>query len=255
MKNLTIIGRRGSRSRKYISKEAGIPLYNGIAKSDIIINYGLAGKALESFFNRYKSSRNIPMINRFIGCSKYTAIKDAESEGILVPESRMSLGILSPTKGWIEKRIHSSQGIGIKAATRRSTIPGKYYQKMITDRKFELRVHAFLWLSESEWSMQKRVGPADQIAWNFHQGGRFITVKNPNGYAVFKNAKEIAKKILEVRHMAFGAVDLIVTNNMEVYFIEVNSSPGFTELSGPIYFSAMTALKSMPYKNVRKFAR
>jgi glutathione synthase/RimK-type ligase-like ATP-grasp enzyme len=126
---------------------------------------------------------------------------------------------------------------------------------MIDDRRFELRVHSFLWIPQDEWRLHKRLGPADQIAWNFHQGGHFQTVRHPDKYKVFTEAREIARKILEMRKMAFGAVDLIVDNNMEVYFIEVNASPGFTELSQGIYVDAINRLVELPVKEIKKYGR
>jgi hypothetical protein len=172
-----------------------------------------------------------------------------------VPESRVTLPRTARLSNWIEKRYHSSQGNGICKARGRGRITGKYYQEMVDDRRFELRVHAFLWVPEDEWSLHKRLGPDDQIAWNFHQGGYFQTVRYPNKYRVFMEAKEIARKILEMRKMAFGAVDLIVDNNMKVYFIEVNASPGFTELSQGIYIDAMNRLASMTPRQAAKFGR
>lgn len=249
MAKLSIIGKKGSKSKLAIAKNARIPLYKG-RNTDAIINYGLAGDKLSRFFTKYPRARKVLMINKQIGVSKYTAVKDAEAAGILVPESRLTLPTRSKMSDWIEKRLHSSQGKGIQAARRKVKMMGKYYQRMIADRRFELRVHAFLWVPQDEWKLHKRLGPADQIAWNFHQGGHFANVNQPNKYKVFLDAKDIAMKVLEIRRMAFGAVDLIVDNDMNVYFIEVNSTPGFTEYSQQIYFDAMSALKALPAKKL-----
>lgn len=253
MANLKIIGKKRSKSRKDITDATGINLYTGQKKIDAIINYGLAGKSLNQFFRKYPYAKHIPIINKYVGRSKYLAIKDAESEGILVPESRLFLPKSSRMSSWIEKRIHSKQGIGICKATKRSRLLGKYYQKMISDRQYELRVHTFLWIPQDEWCIHKRVGHDDQIAWNFHQGGHFQTIYGQNNEDIFIEAKNIAKKILNIRRMAFGAVDLIIDNKMKIYFIEINSSPGFSELSADIYFNAMTKLKNMSSRKVMKF--
>jgi glutathione synthase/RimK-type ligase-like ATP-grasp enzyme len=126
---------------------------------------------------------------------------------------------------------------------------------MIDDRRFELRVHAFSWIPQEQWRINKRHGPANQIAWNFAQGGHFSNVRSPNGYKVFREAKEIAAKILEIRSMEFGGVDLIVDNKMRVYFIEVNASPGFEDLNRQIYIDAFSKLKDMSAAQVRRLAR
>ena len=251
-----IIGRKGSKSRKAISDQTGIRLFTGKGKApDVIVNYGLAGRKLDAFLRKTPKANEIPIVNKYVGRPKHLAIRDAEKVGVLVPETRLSLPRTARLSDWIEKRMHSSQGLGIKEATRRGQLLGKYYQRMIKDRRYELRVHAFLWLPDSEWVINKRVGPADQIAWNFHQGGHFKSVYHPNKYKVFKGAKDISKKVLEVRGMAFGAVDLIVDNEMKVYFIEVNSSPGFSVFSEGVYVGAMNELKALSAREARKFGR
>lgn len=251
-----IIGRKGSKSRKTISEHTGIRLFTGKGKApDVIVNYGLAGRKLDAFLRKTPKAKEIPIINKYVGRPKHLAIRDAEKAGVSVPETRLSLPRTANLSDWIEKRMHSSQGLGIKQATHRGQLLGKYYQKMIKDRRYELRVHAFLWLPEDEWVINKRTGPASQIAWNFHQGGHFSSVRYPNKYKVFKEAKDISKKVLEVRDMAFGAVDLIVDNNMKVYFIEVNSSPGFSVFSEGVYVGAMNELKALPSREARKFGR
>lgn len=250
--NVRIIGKHGSKAKLGISKEAEIPLYKGQKGVDLVINYGLVPDKLEEFYRKWPSLRSIPMLNRHIGCSKYKAVKDAEGNNILVPETRMSLSIGADRSKWIEKRFHSSQGIGIRFARERQAPAGKYFQQFISDRRFELRVHAFDWIKPEEWVVHKRQGPSDQIAWNFHQGGHFRRVESPNKYNVFLKSKEIAEKILKIRHMQFGAVDLIVDNDMKIYFIEINSSPGFTEYSEHIYTDAMGKLKALSKSDLRR---
>jgi hypothetical protein len=246
---LAIIGKKGSKSKLAISKEAGIPLYNG-QKIDAIVNYGLAGDKLRRLFAKFPRAKTTPILNKQIGLSKYAAIKEAERSNILVPESKLTLPTGIKLSEWIEKKVHSSQGIGIQRARGRSKMLGKYYQKMISDRRFELRVHAFSWIPQEEWKINKRLGPADQIAWNFHQGGHFASVRYPNKYKVFTEAKDVARKIIDMRRMAFGAVDLIIDNDMRVYFIEVNSTPGFTEFNQAVYFDAMSKLKDLPVRKL-----
>lgn len=254
MADVRIVGKKGSKAKLAIVQNTDLRLYKG-GKADAIVNYGLPGQKLRAFLGRHPAARNTPVINRYVGVSKYTAVRDAASIDILTPESKLSLPRTARLSDWIEKRVHSSQGNGICAARGRGQIHGKYYQQMIDDRRFELRVHAFLWIPDDEWHLHKRLGPADQIAWNFHQGGYFQGVRYPNKYKVFADAKEISTKILKQRNMSFGAVDLIVDNHMRVYFIEVNASPGFTELSQGIYVDAFTRLSRLSVRQLAKFGR
>ena len=243
---VVIIGKNTSNAYKTIHKETGIPTYKkSYKKINAIINYGVTGQALYNFFRVHPTAKNIPMLNKFIGRSKLLAIKDAEKANILVPETKHSLSKEDKLNEWIEKRIHSYKGKGIKTAIKRKIIPGKYYQKIVTHRKYELRVHAFKWLPISEWVIQKRLGPKDQIAWNFHQGGHFVSIYNANSFNTFKEAINISKKILDIRKMSFGAIDFIVSQDLKIYFIEINSAPGFSELSAPIYINAFNVLKKI----------
>lgn len=254
MANVFIIGKKGSRSRLAIAKNTSVKLYKG-QKADAIVNYGLPGMKLRQSLRKYPSANNVPIINKYVGVSKLIAVQEAHKAGIIVPESKIALSRTNNADEWIEKRIHSSQGNGICAARGRNRITGKYYQKMIFDRRFELRVHAFLWVPQDNWTLSKREGPSDQIAWNYHQGGYFSTVRRPNSYRVFMEAKRISEEILKIRDMSFGAVDLIVDNTMKIYFIEVNASPGFTELNQSVYFDAMTQLASLSVKKVSNLGR
>lgn len=253
MAKITIIGKKGSLAVKSIIEGVNIQRYRGNKKGtvDLIVNYGLAGDRLASFFRMYPSAKRIPMLNKGIGRAKLSAIKDAENNGIKVPESKLTLPIKANVKDWIEKRQNSIGGIGIKQASKnRTRIPGKYFQRFIKDRRYELRIHTFSWTDN--WSVQKRHGKADEIAWNFHNGGMFSTVRNPEHYEVFRDAIEISKKILKIRHMSFGAVDFIVDKDLNIYFIEINSAPGFQELSKNIYINAFKALKDMKSIDIKK---
>ena len=249
--NLYIMGRRPSKAVLAIVKKTGIPRYRGKkSRADVLVNYGLAGTHADRFYKQFPSARRIPTINKHIGHSKLSVVNRAGKEGIRVPESKLKLGFRDRAKNFIEKRTNSIGGIGIKQATHKKPIPGKYYQEFIKDRIYELRVHAFKWTDD--WAVQKRVGPADSIAWNFKQGGHFITVGNPGGFKVFREAREISDQILDMLDMAFGAVDFIVDGDHNVYFIEINSAPGFTELSEHIYVGAFNELKDLSSKQFAK---
>lgn len=255
MATIKIIGKKGSQSRKDISANTPVKLYTGQRNVDTIVNYGLAGQRFIDFLKKYPSARSIPIINRNVGHSKYLVVKKAAEQNIEVPESLMSLPKTVRLSEWIEKKVNSSQGKGIIEARGRDKINGKYYQKMVEDRKFELRVHAFLWIKPEEWALHKRLGPDNQVAWNFHQGGHFQLVRYPNDYKIFLTAKDYSTRVLNMLGMAFGAADFIVDKNNRVYFIEINSSPGFTPLSEKIYYNAMTRLTEISTKELLKYGQ
>ena len=253
-KSIRIIGKRGSRARIAITKTTGIPLYKKKDGVLAIINYGLAGKALDRFFRKCPSAKSMPILNRYIGKSKYEVVNDADRKDILVPESRLSLTSKPKLGDWIEKKHHSIGGIGIIKARGRNRREAKYYQRFIKDRRYELRIHAFKWIDPSEWRVQKRLGKSSEIAWNYKNGGTFQTVRNTK-YNIFKEAIKMSEAILDLRKMAFGAVDFIVDKDGKVYFIEINSAPGFTELSQPIYVDAFKALTKVSNKEILRMSR
>lgn len=254
--NLKLIGKKGSKSAREIRRGTGIGIYKGnkVGKVDALINYGLAGVKFDEFMKHWPSAKSLPIVNRNVGHSKLSVCRRAKEKGIPVPESKLTLSKGDNTSDWIEKRTNSIGGIGIKQATSRSLPSGKYFQKFIDNRRYELRVHAFKWIPEEEWHLQKRVGKESEIAWNYHNGGKFITVNNPRSYNTFKEAAKIAGQILDMLGMAFGAVDLLVDSNHNLYFIEINSGPGFSELSKPIYIDAFTRLTKATQKEIRSLA-
>jgi hypothetical protein len=256
MSDVRLIGKKGSKACKEIRKEASILGYfkKPAVLPDALVNYGLAGTRLDEFFKRFPSARRLPIVNKNIGHSKLNVCNRAKKADIPVPESKQTLTGSDKVGDWIEKRTNSIGGIGIKKATKKGSIPGKYYQKFVSNRRYELRVHAFAWLSKSDWCIQKRLGKDDVIAWNYKNGGHFVTVRNPGSFKTFVQARDISEKILGMLNMSFGAVDFLVDSSYNLYFIEINSAPGFSELSKPIYVDAFTRLKQLPKKDVLKYA-
>jgi len=257
MVNIRLVGKKGSKACKEIRAGANIFGYfkRPAVLPDAIVNYGLSGDRLDSFFRRFPSARKIPMLNRNIGHSKLSVCSRANKKGIPVPESRTTLTMKHNKKDWIEKRTKSIGGIGICKARGKGSISGKYYQRFIDKRRYELRVHAFAWMPKETWSVQKRLGKADEIAWNYKNGGHFVTVHRPRSYDTFIQAEDISEKIMSMLGMSFGAVDFLVDNSQKIYFIEINSAPGFSELSKPIYVDAFTKLKQLNKKDLFKFVK
>jgi len=254
MAKIRIMGKKGSKACKEIIDKAGIPRYLGNKyQTDVLINYGLAGDRLAGYYVRFPSARKISTINKHVGYSKLNVINRAKSIGILTPDSKLALSKTDKKSEWIEKKFSSQGGKGICLARGKSALKGKYYQRFIKDRLYELRVHAFRWMDTESYKIQKRLGSKDEIAWNFSKGGHFVTVNNHNAYEVFIGAKEISRKMLDNLGMSFGAVDFIVDKERRLYFIEVNSAPGFSGLSDSIYINAFKKLKDLSKSKLLKY--
>jgi len=248
--HISIIGRPGSKAVSKIVKLTPLTRYS--SKCDILVNYGLAGERLQNFKDSHKSYHKKLILNEKIGFTKFKGIKLAADLDIKVPKSFLILPEEYKASNFLTKKMHSQGGIGIKLAKSHQAIPDKYYQEFIKNRKFELRIHGFLWQDSKEWEVQKRFGKEGEIAWNFHNGGRFQTVHNASG-GVFSSAKEAAVKMLKIMGMAFGAADFLVTDKNELYFIEMNSAPGFTEFSEKIYTNAFTKLTTITKAQISKY--
>lgn len=251
---IRIIGIKGSKSCKAIVEDTSIKRYFGNKyHTDMLINYGLCGQRLRDYYKKYPSAKKIPTINKHVGHSKFSAVNRVKDIGLLVPDSKLSLRKSDKLVDWIEKRFNSQGGYGICKARGRKRLARKYYQKFVKDRKYEMRVHAFKWINTKDWSVQKRHGKENEIAWNFNNGGYFSTVHNTN-LSIFQEAIKISDNVLDILGIAFGAVDLIVDIDNNIYFIEVNSCPGFQELSKGIYVEAFEKLKELSCKHLMKYA-
>lgn len=252
--NVRIIGKKGSKTCNLIVKEAGISRYTSKTnRANFLVNFGLAGNKQKQFLKRFPSARSIPTINKHVGYSKLNVVNRAKREGIEVPDSKLSLNKADKKSDWIEKGFNSVGGKGIREARGKHKMLGKYYQRFVEDRLYELRIHAFLWMDE--YRVQKRMGKASEIAWNFKNGGTFITVHNPKRYRVFEEAMEVSDKVLKMLGMSFGAVDFIVTKDYKLIFLEVNSAPGVSGLSDQIYIDAFKKLRTLSKKELKKYAR
>jgi len=247
---IRIMGKHKSNAVRTIVKEAGIPRYAGKKeKVDIIVNYGLAGSALQLYYKRFPSAKRIITLNNKVGHNKLRVMNIANKRDIKTPESKTSLDRRDKTADWIEKRYRSIGGAGICEARGRGKLQHKYYQKKIY-KIYELRVHIFNWMPET--IVQKRVGDPNEIAWNHRKGGVFQGIHN-QAAGVFEKASEISVNVLDMLDMNFGACDFLVDKDREIYFIEVNSAPGFKELSKPIYVKAFKDLNDMSYSQIVKF--
>lgn len=249
---ISIIGKKGSKAMAQLVNFTDIVRYT--KRCDLVVNYGLVGKRLDAFVAVYPSLKSKLIMNRYIGKNKFDVLNDVSALGIVnVPASYKKLPTGASKSDFIVKKYHSVAGKGIAKATTCGKLPDKYYQRFISERKYELRVHGFMWAPKQNWLVQKRLGSPDKIAWNFHKGGKFQTVHNPGNYRLFKEACDITEKILSMRRMQFGAVDFVVTDTYGLVFLEVNSAPGFTEISRPMYvknFNALTKMSKMEIENL-----
>lgn len=194
----------------------------------ILFNYGIAGQRWFAMLDRNPVMRTMTIMNPWQQINKLQWIDIARNAGINVPESLHSGRSFDDT--WLAKPYYSKGGRGILIASEEHNTNTHYYQKIVPNRKYELRVVFFTWDDPKNWLVWKRIMKTDkdQITWNYHQGGTFVWVNHPNDHNLFVRAKNDVSKLINVCHLSFGAVDFIVDTDNQTWFIEVNTCPGFT---------------------------
>jgi len=245
MSNILMIG-RGT----YYKKIRNIV---GMNSNDprLIVNYGLQGQRLgrwlESRSNRAKWDQAERILNKTQYGNKYEC---AKAVSVLTdyhtPHSVKHRSDCLPDKKYIAKPYYSLGGRGIMPAEDYTGGGTHYFQESLQHiRQYELRVHAAKWITQESYLCQKRVHEDGntQLTWNNHTGGSFITVEHPESYNVFKKAQEFSKKILERLGYDFAAIDFIVDEDYNVWFVEANLAPGFTmERTAVWYYNTFRAL-------------
>lgn len=218
-----------------------------------IVNYGLQGDHLRIWMSTSTHRHVYPLCqdikNKSLFGDKYGCCEAVRSAGVPVPECKSGVDAYVNTQDWIVKPLWSFGGRGIVPYTGQRLTARQYLQKRITNRRYELRVHAVSWLPKDKWLVAKRIHPDGdaQLTWNYHQGGTFSNIEqNESNTGVFKRAKEYAAKAINALGLQFGAVDFIVQNGsgeLPLWFLEVNMAPGFTtDRTREFYFIAFEAL-------------
>lgn len=231
-----VFGRPGSDYMKKLRRWMGSPL----AASHIAINYGLQGAKLRTKLEdrKFNKLNNIPVINLKQYGNKYECVKGAEDAGVPVPPTVKPRDFMGEDRdGWIQKPYYSLGGRDIERVKNIDDVPRRthYLQKEIKNRRYELRCIAMAWVKPKDWLFQKRVheGGEDILAWNHHNGGKFITVENPNE-PLFARVRKDMIKLMKKFNYQFGAGDFLIQNPgergapLKHYFIEWNLAPGWT---------------------------
>lgn len=239
---ISIMGKKYSKAVKQIIINTPIEKLN--SKCTNIVNYGLSGDRLYQVLTKFSFIDSKHVINKVIGHSKYHVLQMAINNDILVPKMFLKLPITESMNKYLSKKYYSAGGKGIELATERNNLYERYYQEYIKNRAYELRVHAFKWLPKKTWIVQKRVGNQNTIAWNFSNGGVFQNIYTQD-FSIYNNARDITELLLNKLNMSFGASDFIVTTDNKLYFLEINSAPGFTDFSKNIYIKAFTELTKL----------
>jgi hypothetical protein len=215
---------------------------------DMVINYGLKGQRLIDWYRgnqRRAAFESLPQINGAPAINKYEAIQLAASHNVPTPETWRTIeyrGERDPDpNNFIFKPFFSQRGRGIVPMGTEPANAHGYYQRMIPNRRYEVRVIGATWYNEP-WAVYKKTPgagmPEGQIAWNHDQGGVFRRVEDIT-LRVFDECIGYTRTMLNAMDLHFGAADFIVDEDRRIYFIEMNTRPGFTADYGIGYYVSM----------------
>lgn len=249
-----VFGRPGSDYMKHIRKWMG---NHKIAQCHAAVNYGLQGQKLESKLASFPQLNHMPIMNFRQAGNKFEQVQLAGQAGVTVPKSwhpREFNEQMQYEEGkYIVKPYYSLGGRGVKEWDGKPVSANKYIQERIPNRRYEMRIHAFAWMDPSTWIHQKRIheGGEDVLAWNHHNGGKFVTVKHPTD-PLHMRMIETMKTLFSTFGYQFGAGDFIIKNPgergapLEHYFIEWNLATGWTlEHIEEYYKTAFLKLQDM----------
>jgi len=235
MVNVKVYGRSGSTYMKKIRKWLGNHPLSGCS---VAVNYGLQGEKAARYERQNPSLLRLPILNHRQYGNKYDQIVAVAEAGEVIPLSWHSKDF-DPTcfveDKYIVKPYYSLGGRGIKVWNGNAVSAKKYIQEKIDNRRYEMRVHAFAWIRPEDWIIQKRVHEDGEnvLAWNHHNGGRFITIQNPTD-PLHNRVREATKTAMKALNYQFGAADYIIQNPessgepLKHYFLEWNLAPGWT---------------------------
>lgn len=233
-----VFGRHGSDYMKAIKGWLG---NHKIAECNIAFNYGLQGQKLKDYHAKYPQLQRLPIFNHEHIGNKYVHVEVARTAGVPVPitcHKPEEYPYAERPDGfrWIAKPYYSLGGRDIDYHDEGNEVPNTHYvQQKIDNRRYEMRVHAWAWIDPKDWIFQKRVHEDGEnvLCWNAHNGGKFITVENPDE-PLFERLREDTKKLMKAFGYQFGAADFIVQNPgkkgkmLKHYFMEWNLAPGWT---------------------------
>ena len=225
---------------------------------------------------------DLPVINKNLITNKLEAQRKMEAEGlgenILVHYNDTSVydyvHRIINREEWVMKPYASQGGTGIRTYDGGLLRSGFYLQKKVNKVR-EFRAPVGLWLSNPVFTIQEKKPkpemwheilanvpyhwPATQqqrerlpLTWNIESGFYFKRATTPenraekvNRFGLFRRMEEIAIKAVKALDYQFGAVDILMDEDRNLWIVEVNSHPAIKNPnSKEIYIEALAPLKT-----------
>jgi len=232
----------------------------------------------EYVYRRWSWLRDdLPIINETIIGNKLEAqrkMHEEISEHILVSETTSP-----PENGeWILKPYASQGGAGIRVYSG-GRIPSGFYIQQNANKLREFRAHVGLWLSNPVFTIQEKkpkpelweeaahLNPGEYhwpirgrelrgffpLTWNIESGFYFRRTTTPDNrrdkvrrFPLLGRIEEVAIKAVKALSYQFGAVDILMDEERQLWVTEVNSHPAIiNEESKRVYLQALEPLKEI----------
>lgn len=262
---------------------------NPLQQLDGVFNCSYTPAQMDDFVLRrwpYVES-DLPIINRGIVPNKLTAQQKMEriiGENILPSSTH---GLPENYEGWIIKPYASQGGVGIRNYTG-GTVPTGHYIQKNANKLREFRAHVGLWLPDPVFTIQEKKPKPElweqifrdidnrltteyhwpvenrglrgylPLTWNIESGFYFRRSTTPENRAqkvarfpLFRRIEEVAIKAVRALNYQFGAVDILMDEDRNLWVSEVNSHPAIINpRSKEIYAEVLEPLKTMSKANL-----
>lgn len=269
-----VVGATNTTLRK-IMLGIGIPAPNAMNRHAIDCLFN-ASFTPNQFAERVPSwAQRLPTINRHLVTNKKFAVEKLAANGLEDHISEMS-EVPKSEGNWIVKPYASQAGRGIKRYVLGSPVPyGSYLQRDVVKFR-EFRAHVGLWLEDPVFTIQEKKPkpelwdrvfdecveyhwPVDNnqwrntlpVTWNIESGFYFKRLTDPENrfekrdrFPLIKRIEDLAIKAIKILGYQYGAVDILMNKERELFVVEINSHPAIkNEISIDIYKDALSHIK------------
>jgi len=237
----------------------------------------------ERVYRRWSWVRDdLPIINEKLIGNKLEAQQKMREDSVLVEHILFASTSTEPAEeGWILKPYASQGGVGIRDYTG-GRIPSGFYLQRKANKVREFRAHVGLWIQnpvftiqekkpkpelwqqliynqaeteglEYHWPTTEDVRQFMPLTWNIESGFYFRRTTTPDNrrdkvrrYPLLGRIEEVAVKAVKALGYQFGAVDILMDDERQLWVTEVNSHPAIkNEESKSIYRQALEPLREI----------
>ncbi len=225
---------------------------------------------------------SVPVVNKVLVTNKLSALQQMKNAGMGEHVPDMSTE-RKYEGGWITKPYASQAGRGVERYLAGATVQqGHYLQRDIVKHR-EFRVHVALWLDTPVFTIQEKKPktelwarfcsgieyewPTDQatrallpVTWNIESGFYFKRNTDPENrsdkvarFPLLGRIEEVGIKAVKALGYQYGAVDVLMNEDRELFVVEVNSHPAIkNERSIEIYKEILLPLSTMSREDLNR---